>query len=418
MKIGAVIVAAGRGIRAGGGLPKQYRELAGRPVLARTIDAFLSHPRIDHVIVVIGSDDKNRFDKLAQIYETSPQTCIGGASRTASVMAGLEALGPHDPDAVMIHDAARPLLSASMIDALADALNKHDAVLPALPSTDALMQLDADGLLHKSVDKAQIFAAQTPQAFRFSVIKNAYAQLYASTRASGGAIEGVLPGRLGGQSGHGVSTAPDLADDAAVAMRASVKIHTIPGEPQNFKITTPDDYTRAEAMLKSDTAALITVTGQGFDVHRLEPAETMWLCGVEIRDGLGLVGHSDADVGLHALTDAILGAASAGDIGQHFPPSDPQWAGVSSDRFVSHALKLLDEAGGKIRHADITLICERPKITPHRDAMRDRIAHLLGLDPGRVSIKATTTEGLGLTGRGEGIAAQAVVTASLQDMKA
>jgi 2-C-methyl-D-erythritol 4-phosphate cytidylyltransferase/2-C-methyl-D-erythritol 2,4-cyclodiphosphate synthase len=400
MKIGAVIVAAGRGMRAGGHLPKQYRELAGRPVLARTIDAFVKHPRIGPVIVVIGAGDEARFNSLAQNYDTPLQTCVGGASRTASVAAGLHALAADKPDAVMIHDAARPLLSAALIDALADALKQHDAVLPALPSTDALMQLDTDGALERPVEKASIHAAQTPQAFRYSVIRQAYADLLATPVQSPGST---------------AKTEPDLADDAAVAIGAGVRVHTVHGEKQNFKITTPDDFQRAEAMLKSDVAPTITVTGQGFDVHRLEEAQSMWLCGVEIADGLGLVGHSDADVGLHALTDAILGAACAGDIGQHFPPSDPQWAGVSSDKFVSHALKLLADAGGQIRHADITLICERPKVGPHRDAMRARVAQLLDLDPARVNIKATTTEGLGMTGRGEGIAAQAVITASMQD---
>ncbi|WP_417468192.1 bifunctional 2-C-methyl-D-erythritol 4-phosphate cytidylyltransferase/2-C-methyl-D-erythritol 2,4-cyclodiphosphate synthase [Maricaulis sp.] len=383
MKIGAIIVAGGRGTRAGGDVPKQYREIGGRPVLARTLDVFLAHPLIGPVIVVIGAEDSQRFAALAPLLAGSVETVTGGDTRTASVRAGLQALVPAGVDAVMIHDAARPFLSAALITALADALQDHAAVLPALASVDALMQVDATGRLLADVNRDEIAAAQTPQAFRMPELMQAY-------RALG---ETALP------------------DDAAVALRAGIPVQTIGGEAGNFKLTTPDDFARAEAMLNAPTA--ITVTGQGFDVHRLEAAEAMMLCGIEIRDGLGLVGHSDADVGLHALTDAILGAAGAGDIGQHFSPSDPRWKGVASDRFVLHALDLLHEAGGSVLHADITLIGERPKVGPHRDAMRARVADLLGLELRRVNIKATTTEKLGFTGRGEGLAAQAVVTARM-----
>ncbi|WP_417492154.1 bifunctional 2-C-methyl-D-erythritol 4-phosphate cytidylyltransferase/2-C-methyl-D-erythritol 2,4-cyclodiphosphate synthase [Maricaulis sp.] len=383
MKIGAIIVAGGRGTRAGGDVPKQYREIGGRPVLARTLDVFLAHPLIGPVIVVIGAEDSKRFEALAPLLAGGVETVTGGTTRTASVRAGLQTLEHAGVDAVMIHDAARPFLSAALITALADALKDHAAVLPALASVDALMQLDATGRLVRVINRDEVAAAQTPQAFRMAELMQAY-------RALG---ETALP------------------DDAAVAVRAGMDVHTVRGETGNFKLTTPEDFARAEAMLKGPSA--ITVTGQGFDVHRLETADSMMLCGVEIRDGLGLVGHSDADVGLHALTDAILGAAGAGDIGQHFSPSDPRWKGAASDRFVLHALDLLQQAGGSVLHADITLIGERPKVGPYRDAMRARVAELLGLELRRVNIKATTTEKLGFTGRGEGLAAQAIITARM-----
>lgn len=381
MKIGAIIVAAGRGLRAGGETPKQYRVIGGRAVLARTLDAVLSHPAIGPVIVVIGAEDLSQFQALEIEGPVEPVT--GGATRTQSVRAGLQALEKHRPDAVMIHDAARPFVSAGLISRIAAALESHKAVIPVVASVDAMIELNSDGGIVKAVDRNHYAAAQTPQAFHYRELMSAYSQLG----------ETALP------------------DDAAVALRAGLAVQTIAGESSNFKLTTPDDFARAEAMLNTDTA--ITVTGQGFDVHRLEAAPSMMLCGVEIRDGLGLVGHSDADVGLHALTDAILGAAGKGDIGQHFSPNDARWKGAASHQFVSHAVELLKQSGGTLLHADITLIGERPKVGPHRDAMRQRVAELLGLDPRRVNIKATTTERLGFTGRGEGLAAQAIVTARI-----
>ncbi|WP_339745190.1 bifunctional 2-C-methyl-D-erythritol 4-phosphate cytidylyltransferase/2-C-methyl-D-erythritol 2,4-cyclodiphosphate synthase [uncultured Maricaulis sp.] len=383
MKIGAIIVAAGRGTRAGGEIPKQYREIGGRPVLARTLEAFLSHPAIGPVVVVIGAEDDQRFEALAPRLSGPVETVTGGATRTASVWAGLQALGEHCPDAVMIHDAARPFISAALIGRIAEALESQKAVIPVVASVDAMIQQDGAGRIIAAVDRAFYAGAQTPQAFHYAPLMSAYGALGETT----------------------------LPDDAAVALRAGLQVQTIAGESGNFKLTTLDDFARAEAMLGTETS--ITVTGQGFDVHRLEAAPSMMLCGVEIRDGLGLVGHSDADVGLHALTDAILGAAGMGDIGQHFSPNDARWKGAASHQFVSHALELLQQSGGILLHADITLIGERPKVGPHRDAMRQRVAELLGLDPKRVNIKATTTEGLGFTGRGEGLAAQAVVTARI-----
>jgi len=382
MTIDAIIVAAGRGERAGGGIPKQFRSLAGRSVLARTLDALAGHAAIRRVIVVVNPQDTDHVEAVRRETAHSFTTVPGGATRTDSVRAGLAALAGDAPDAVMIHDAARPFLSSALIDRLAEALDRHAAVIPALPATDALMRVMTDGLIAEPVDRAVVRAAQTPQAFRFDTLGAAYA-------------------RLGGGG---------LADDAAVILAAGGQVHTVEGDADNFKLTMPADFRRAEAMLMGET---ITVSGQGFDVHRLEPAETMWLCGVELHEGLGLVGHSDADAGLHAVTDAVLGCAGAGDIGQHFPPSDPKWKGAASDAFLLHALELLGQAGGEVIHADVTLIAERPKIGPYREAMRTRLAQLLRLDPKRVNIKATTTEKLGFTGRGEGLAAQAIVTARL-----
>lgn len=383
MDIAAIIVAAGRGLRAGGGVPKQYREIGGRPVLARTIDRFLDQDRIYRVLVVISADDEDRFRRLDLPASERLRVCHGGASRTESVRAGLEFLRSETPDAVMIHDAARPFVSHDLLDRLADSLADHPAVLPALPVADALFLADADGRMQEARDRTGLMQAQTPQCFHYDALIKAYDD-------------------LGPES---------LADDAAVFRRAGLPVASIRGEVGNFKITTADDFARADAMY--DTHA-IQVTGQGFDVHRLEPGTSMWLCGVEIQEGLSLSGHSDADVALHAITDAILGAAGCGDIGQHFPPSDPRWRGASSDRFARHALSLLRDAGGELLHADLTLIGERPRIGPHRDAMRQALANLLGLPVARVNIKATTTEKLGFTGRGEGLAAQAVVTARLK----
>ncbi|MHA6288597.1 bifunctional 2-C-methyl-D-erythritol 4-phosphate cytidylyltransferase/2-C-methyl-D-erythritol 2,4-cyclodiphosphate synthase [Maricaulis sp. CAU 1757] len=381
MRLGAVIVAAGRGERAGGGIPKQFRALAGRSVLARTLATFHDHPAIDALVVVVNPDDSEHLDRVADESGIDFERVRGGATRTASVRAGLDALRARNIEAVLIHDAARPFVSTDLIDRLASALHDHGAVLPVLPSTDALLDV-RDGRMRAAIDREPVHAAQTPQAFRLAPLLAAY-------------------DRLGERA---------LADDASVALEAGMEVHTVSGETGNFKLTRPEDFQRAEQTL---SAASHYVTGQGFDVHRLERADSMWLCGVEIRAGLGLVGHSDADVGLHAVTDAVLGCAGAGDIGQHFPPSDPQWAGASSDRFLRHAVGLLARAGGTLVHADLTLIGERPKVGPYREAMRRVLADLLGLPPARVNIKATTTEKLGFTGRGEGLAAQAIVTARM-----
>lgn len=378
MKTGVIIVAAGRGERAGGDLPKQYREIGGEAVLARTVQAFRSALPGATICVVINPDDQDRFDALG----LSARSVFGGATRSASVKAGLDQLAGTNPDIVLIHDAARPFVSDALIGRVLKALEHAPAALPALGMTDALFT-GRDHKMTGPLNRDEVFAAQTPQGFHFQQLLEAY-------------------DRLGPQAMH---------DDAGVAHRAGLTVRVVQGEPHNFKITRPEDFKKAETMLRQTDP--IFVTGQGYDVHRLEPADSMWLCGVEIVAGLGLVGHSDADAGLHALTDAVLGAAGAGDIGQHFPPSDPRWSDASSDQFLLHALSLLNEAGGELVHADITLICERPKVGPHRAAMRQRVAELLGLPETRVNIKATTTEKLGFTGRGEGLAAQAVATARL-----
>jgi len=380
MRTGAIIVAAGRGHRAGGGIPKQYRALGGLSVLERTLRAFRNHPKIDALVTVINPDDLPHYEAIPLDIEHVP----GGATRTLSVRAGLEAMRSTGVERVLIHDAARPFVTSEIIDRVIDRLASAPGALPVLAMTDALLEGDGE-LMAGSVDRTRIFGAQTPQGFRLTELLQAYDAL----------------------------DRDDMADDASVMRAAGFDVALVEGHPDNFKITRPDDFEKAERML-SET---LYVTGQGFDVHRLEAADSLWLCGVEIKAGLGLVGHSDADVGLHAITDSVLGAAGAGDIGQHFPPSDPQWAGASSDRFLEHAVALLADAGGELVHADITLIGERPKVGPHRDAMRERVSQLLGLPPARVNIKATTTERLGFTGRGEGLAAQAVVTARMQHVR-
>lgn len=382
MKIGAIIVAAGRGERAGGGIPKQFRKLAGRSVLARSYQALAAHPALTAIVLVTHPDDTARLDAVDEELGLVTRRVVGGATRSDSVRAGLAALSDAGVDAVMIHDAARPFLSHALIDRLADALATHSAVIPVMPVTDALMRLDPSGEILEAVDRETLGAAQTPQAFHLDTICQAHDQ------AAGQAF----------------------ADDAAVIRAAGGTVFSVPGESGNYKLTRPEDFQRAEAELMSTA---ITVTGQGFDVHRLEPADTMWLCGVALHEGLGLVGHSDADAGLHAVTDAVLGCAGAGDIGQHFPPSDPQWRGAASDKFLLHALDLLARAGGAAVHVDVTLICERPKVGKYRAAMQARLAEIMRLPTARVNIKATTTEKLGFTGRGEGLAAQAIVTARM-----
>lgn len=371
----AIIVAAGKGIRAGGGLPKQYRLLGGQSVLRRTVQAFTRHCAIDEVIVVIAAGDTSRARETLNGLDVSFVT--GGETRTLSVRAGLAAVSAN-ADAVLIHDGARAFVSASVISAVIDALSASDGALPALPVADALWSA-SNNQTGAPVSRDGLYRAQTPQGFRLAAIRKAYEDLDPDA---------------------------ELADDVAVARAAGIEVQLVPGDEENFKLTLPEDFDRAERLLNAGDC----VTGNGFDVHRLEPADHMMLCGVRIEHGLGLAGHSDADAGLHAITDALLGAIAAGDIGQHFPPTDPRWKGASSDQFLKHAVSLAHSAGAKLVHADLTVICERPKIGPHREVMRSRLAELLGLPIDRVSVKATTTEGLGFTGRREGLAAQATVT--------
>jgi 2-C-methyl-D-erythritol 4-phosphate cytidylyltransferase/2-C-methyl-D-erythritol 2,4-cyclodiphosphate synthase len=369
-----ILVAAGRGERAGGDIPKQYRMLSGKPLLAHTLKNAANTHLFDRTILVIADGD-TRAAKIGPVTEI----VTGGNSRTSSVRAGLEALTDNPPRFVMIHDGARPFLDIALIQPLLDALETHDGAVPSLPIADALKSND-----FTSIDRERLHRVQTPQAFNYAKIKTAF---------------DALP--------------PDASahDDIAIAKDAGLSLAFTAGSERNFKVTWPEDFAKAEAMLSMPT---LTVTGSGFDVHKLaESDEPLWLCGIEVESPYTLVGHSDADVGLHAITDAILGAIAMGDIGDHFPPSDPQWKGASSDRFLEHAIKLATETGATLCHVDLTLICERPKVKPYREAMRARVAEITGLPLARVSIKATTTETLGFTGRKEGIAAQALATVEI-----
>ncbi len=382
MTVAALIVAAGRGTRAGPGGPKQYRLLAGEPVLRRTLAAFAAHPGVDVVMAVIHPEDREAYDAAANGLPKLAIACAGGETRQASVRLGLEALSKLAPSRVLIHDGARPLVSAAIISRSIAALDTHQGALVALPVTDTVRRA-ADGFAGETIPRDGLWRAQTPQAFHFSSILEA----------------------------HRKAQGADLTDDVAVAAAAGIAVAMIEGDEANMKITSADDLARAERMIAGGGE---TRTGMGYDVHRFGTGDHVTLCGVRVPHSHGLVGHSDADAGLHALTDAILGAIGQGDIGQHFPPSDAQWKGASSDRFLAHAVKLAEAAGARVVHVDVTLICERPKIGPVRDAMRARVAEILGIAVERISIKATTTEGLGFTGRGEGLAAQALATLSFR----
>jgi 2-C-methyl-D-erythritol 4-phosphate cytidylyltransferase / 2-C-methyl-D-erythritol 2,4-cyclodiphosphate synthase len=376
----ALIVAAGRGYRLGGALPKQYLPLAGRPVLRYSLETFARHPAIDAVRVVIHRDDLELYERAAHGLELlSPVE--GGATRQDSVRLGLESLGEVKPARVLIHDAARPFADAGLIQRMVDALAATPGAIPALPVADTIKR-GVEGLIVETVDRHALWRAQTPQAFRYS-------EILAAHRSAAG---------------------QELTDDAAVAEAAGLAVGLVQGAEENFKVTTEADLSRAERLL---APAADIRCGNGYDVHRFGPGSQVMLCGIAVPHDQGLEGHSDADVGLHALTDAILGAIGVGDIGQHFPPSDPRWRGADSSHFLAHAASLLAERGGRLLSLDVTLICERPKVGPHRAAMVARIAEILGLEPSRVSVKATTTEGLGFTGRREGIAAQATATVAL-----
>jgi 2-C-methyl-D-erythritol 4-phosphate cytidylyltransferase/2-C-methyl-D-erythritol 2,4-cyclodiphosphate synthase len=377
----ALIVAAGSGSRFGGEVPKQYLPLAGRAVLRHSVEAFSRHPAIAGVRIVISAEHRALYDSAVAGLPILPPV-IGGTSRQDSVRNGLESLAELQPDRVLIHDAARPFLTGEIIDRTLAALNDAPGAVVAVPVTDTLKR-GQDGRVAGTVDRGALWRAQTPQAFRYPDI------LAAHRRAKGAA----------------------LTDDAAVAEAAGLPVLLVMGSDDNFKITTADDLRRAQRLVGATQQEFRT--GSGYDVHRFAAGDSVTICGVRIAHDRSLEGHSDADVGLHALTDAILGTIGAGDLGSHFPPGDPQWRGADSARFLSHAAGLVAAKGGRIAHVDVTLICERPKIAPHRAAMIARIAAILGLDEGRVSVKATTTEGLGFTGRREGIAAQAVATVAL-----
>ncbi|WP_294926250.1 bifunctional 2-C-methyl-D-erythritol 4-phosphate cytidylyltransferase/2-C-methyl-D-erythritol 2,4-cyclodiphosphate synthase [uncultured Paracoccus sp.] len=379
-----IITAAGRGTRAGGTQPKQWRDFGGTSVLARTVRAFRGFARI---VVTLHPEDMARG-----VAELGGRVTLiaGGDTRSDSVMAGLRALEGSDVTHVLIHDGARPLVSQAVIRGVVEALEQGaPAAAPALPVTDALWRV-ASGTVTGAHPREGLFRAQTPQGF---------------------ALDAILAAHRAHPEG--------AADDVELACRAGLPVTVTPGDEDNLKLTWPEDFTRAARIAgenaaenaKENTMPLTDIrTGNGFDVHALGPGDHVWLCGVRIPHAQGLIGHSDADVGMHALTDAIYGALAQGDIGRHFPPSDPQWKGAASDIFLRHAVELAGTGGWRIGNADVTLICEQPKIGPHAAAMQDRLAEITGTEPGRISVKATTSERLGFTGRGEGIAAIATVT--------
>jgi 2-C-methyl-D-erythritol 4-phosphate cytidylyltransferase / 2-C-methyl-D-erythritol 2,4-cyclodiphosphate synthase len=380
----ALIVAAGRGSRFGGPLPKQYARYKGQAVLRHTVAAYQATPEIDHIRVVIAAGDEPHYGSAVDGLDL-PMPILGGASRQQSVLNGLDALVPSPPDFVAIHDGARPFVCPVDIAACLTAASSPgvDGAVLGIQLADTVKRTDGTGGILETIPRTNLWRAQTPQIFRFAALLAAH-RAFASL-------------------GHAESTA--LTDDAAVAERAGLKVIMVAGSEDNRKITTADDLARASAME--------THTALGFDVHGFAPGNAVMLGGLAIAHTHALAGHSDADVVLHALTDALLGTIAAGDIGKHFPPSDPQWRGASSDRFLRHAVDLLATRGGRIVHLDLTVVCESPKIGPHRDAMAASIARIAGVAVDRVSVKATTTEGLGFTGRREGIAAQAVATVEI-----
>ncbi len=380
----AIIVAAGKGVRAGGGIPKQYRSVGGIPLLRHAVLALQAHPGIDGITIVFNPDDRALHDTAVGGLALR-EPVAGGSTRQESALLGLDALAGDPPDLVLVHDAARAFVPLSLLDALLAAFDDaaNDGACPALPVTDSLRR--GAGHFDGAVDRDGLWRVQTPQAFR-------YPALLAAHRAAG----------------------PGATDEVGIALAAGLRIAITPGDERAFKVTEPADFAKAAAMIAPATASpMISRAASGFDVHRFGPGDHVWLCGVKVPHDAGLIGHSDADAGLHALTDAILGCIAAGDIGDHFPPTDPQWRGAASDRFLAHAAGLVAARGGIIDHVDVTLICERPKVGPHREAMRARIAAILGLALAQVSVKATTTESLGFTGRREGIAAQAMASVRL-----
>ncbi|MBN9062267.1 MAG: bifunctional 2-C-methyl-D-erythritol 4-phosphate cytidylyltransferase/2-C-methyl-D-erythritol 2,4-cyclodiphosphate synthase [Rhizobiales bacterium 65-9] len=389
MLIAALIVAAGRGVRNGSDIPKQYRMLAGRPVIMRAVEPFLVHPRIDHLLVAIHPDDEQRFSAIRAALPPGKtiSTAFGGASRQESVRLGLEALAPFAPDIVLVHDAARPFVTPLLLSRAIEAAETHGAAVPGVPVTDTLVHIAKDGSVSDQPDRASARAIQTPQAFSFGALLAAHREAHA----------------------RGLH---DLTDDGAVMRAMGHAVHVFEGDRRNLKLTWPADFDEAERRLGG---ALISRVASGYDVHAFGPGDHVWIGGVRIDHDQGLVGHSDADAALHALTDALLGAASDGDIGMHFPPSDPQWRGASSGQFLDFAAGRIRALGGLIDHLDLTIVCEAPKIGPHRDSIRARISEIANVSASAVSIKATTSEKLGFTGRREGLAAYATATTRLPD---
>ena len=377
MTVTALIVAAGKGERLGGDLPKQYRSIGGKPVLRWAVEAMVRHPSIDRVRVVIGpGQDDLAKDSIGDIPVGA--LIVGGAERSDSVLNGLQAIGE---GTVLVHDAARPFCPPAVIDRLLDALEGSDGAVPVLPVSDTLAS--GGSTLDAPIDRKGLFRVQTPQAFHVEDLIYAYEE-----------------------AGRAPAT-----DESTIMLAAGLKVATVEGDPMLEKLTTQADWDRAEAILAS---RLVPRTGMGFDVHAFAGEGPIMLGGIAVPHSRGLAGHSDADVALHAITDALLGAAGLGDIGEHFPPSDPQWKGAASDLFLRHAAELVRERGGIIDHVDVTIIAEEPKVGPHRSAIRQRIAEIMGVALDQVSVKATTTEGLGFTGRREGMAAQAVASIRME----
>ena len=379
----AIIVAAGRGHRVGGEIPKQYLNVGGMPILRRTVTVFLENPAIDLIQVIIHPDDRELYDSAVADLGL-PEPVLGGDTRQKSVLNGLEAVSDHLPEYVFIHDAARPFLDQSTLNSLIDEVQKSGAVIPALTVTDTIKYMTAE-TINSTLERKYLYRAQTPQAFRYKAIFMAHRRFENN----------------------------DLTDDSAIAEKSGLKVRVIEGSENNFKITTEDDLRKAEQMT-GNTYTDVRI-GYGMDVHAFDKGDHVTLGGVNIPHDKSLKGHSDADVALHAITDAILGAIAAGDIGEHFPPNEEKWKGASSDIFLKHAVKLVDDKEGVIASIDLTIVCETPKIGPHRDAMRDKISEIIDLDIDRVSVKATTTEKLGFTGKGEGIMAHAVATIRLPE---
>ncbi|MBM3531168.1 MAG: bifunctional 2-C-methyl-D-erythritol 4-phosphate cytidylyltransferase/2-C-methyl-D-erythritol 2,4-cyclodiphosphate synthase [Alphaproteobacteria bacterium] len=383
--VAAVIVAAGRGLRAGGNLPKQYRMLAGEPVIRSSLSLFAWHGEVGAVQPVIHPDDKAPYEAAATGLQLMGPV-MGGATRQASVRSGLEALSGSKPDIVLIHDAARPFCSSALVSRAIAACATTGAAIPAMEVTDTIKRVDARGRVAGTVDRAELRAVQTPQAFAFPALLDAH--------------------RRAARDGR-----EDFTDDAALAEWAGLEVAVFAGESGNVKLTTDEDFARAEARRIASLTDLRT--GTGYDVHAFGDGDHVMLGGVRIAHDRGLSGHSDADVALHALVDAILGALADGDIGKHFPPSDARWRGAPSDQFLKFACERVAKRGGRIAHLDLTIVCEAPRIGPHRDAIRQRIAEIADISVERVAVKATTSEQLGFTGRKEGMAAMATATVRL-----
>jgi 2-C-methyl-D-erythritol 4-phosphate cytidylyltransferase/2-C-methyl-D-erythritol 2,4-cyclodiphosphate synthase len=381
----AILVAAGRGLRAGAGGPKQYRMIGGQTVIFRAMAAFCRHPQISAVQPVLNPDDAAMFTAACNgLRHAIPVN--GGATRQASVRAGLEALAGEKPDVVLIHDAARPFVSQAVISRAIEAARRTGAAIPTVPVTDTVKLIDAAGHIEATPERARLRIAQTPQAFHYETILEAH--------------------RRAAREGR-----DDFTDDAALAEWVGLTVATFEGDAANMKLTTPEDFVREEARLAAQLGDIRT--GTGYDVHAFGPGDHVMICGIRVPHSKGFLAHSDGDVGLHALVDAILGALADGDIGSHFPPSDMKWKGASSDQFLKYAVERVTARGGRVANLEVTLICERPKIGPLRDQMRARIAEITGVNISRVAVKATTSEKLGFTGREEGIAATASATVRL-----